>query len=178
MISLKLKRMSYAFLNGSQCVGQCCFFRQISNKVSSSFQGSHFLTRQIPGLFPDFLRVFPDFFLSFHQDILVKKHLFFLNVALVTSVYANIASLSAISWQLLRFNSLKKHFPQIFGYKRFENGLGKKFSDLKYFPLILAENPIFYPDFPDWKKSSKFSLNSLIGGNPAFSSHNFLNILI
>ena len=92
MISLKLKRMSYAFLNGSQCVGQFCFFRQISNKVSSSFQGSHFLIRQIPSLLPDFLRVFPDFFLSFHQDILVKKHLFFLNLALVTFVYANIAS--------------------------------------------------------------------------------------
>ena len=80
---------------------------------------------------------------------------------------------SFTNWQLLRFNSLKKRCPQIFGFKRFENGLGKKFPDLKYFPLILAENPIFYPDFPDWKKSSKFSLNSLIGGNPAFSSRNF-----
>ena len=40
------------------------------------------------------------------------------------------------------------------------------------FSLILAENPLFFPDFPDWKKSSKFSLNSLIsliGGNPAYS---------
>ena len=44
----------------------------------------------------------------------------------------------------------------------------KKFPDFK-FPLILAENPPFSPDFPDWKKSSKISLNSpifLIGGNP------------
>ena len=51
---------------------------------------------------------------------------------------------------------LKKHFPQI---KKFENGLGKKYPDLKFFPLILAENPLYFPDFPDWKKSSKFSFN-------------------
>ena len=71
-------------------------------------QGSHFfLSHQIPWFFPDFLRVFPNFFLGFHQDILVKKtYLFFLNVALVTLVCANIASLIAISWQLLRFNRL------------------------------------------------------------------------
>ena len=43
----------------------------------------------------------------------------------------------------------------------------KKVPDLKFFSLILAENPLFFPDFPDWKKSSKFSLISLIGGNPA-----------
>ena len=45
----------------------------------------------------------------------------------------------------------------------------KKFPDLKFFSLILAEKPLFFPDFPDWKKSSKISLNSLIsliGGNP------------
>ena len=47
------------------------------------------------------------------------------------------------------------------GFKRFENGLGKKFSDLKFFSLMLAENPIFpwfpwpektfkiFPEFPD-----------------------------
>ena len=40
---------------------------------------------------------------------------------------------------------------------------------MKFFSLILAENPQFFPDFPDWKKSSKFSLNSLIGGNPDHS---------
>ena len=115
--------------------------------------------------FPWFPKSFPWFFLSFHQDILDKKtYLFFLNVTLVTLIYANIASLSTISWQLLRFNSLKKHFPQI---KRFENGLERKFPDLKFFSLILAENPPFSPDFPNWKKSSKFSLISLLGGNPA-----------
>ena len=81
----------------------------------------------------------------------------------MTLVYANIA----ISWQLLRFNSLKKHFPQIYRFRRFENGLGKKFPDLKFFSLILAEKTLFFPDFPDWKKSSEISLNSLIGGNPA-----------
>ena len=52
----------------------------------------------------------------------------------------------------------------------------KKFPDLKFFPLILAEKPLFFPDFPDWKKSSKFSLNSLIsliGGNPVSYSVKF-----
>ena len=34
-------------------------------------------------------------------------------------------------------------------YTQFEN-----FPNMKIFPLILAENPIF----PDWKKFSKFSL--------------------
>ena len=139
-----------------------CFYR-----VPTFFIPSNSLI--FPGLFPDFLRVFPDFFLVFTKDILVKKtYLFFLNVALVTLVYANIA----ISWQLLRFNSLKKHFPQIYRFKRFENGLEKKFPDLKFFSLILAEKPLFFPDFPDWKKSSKFSLNSLIsliGGNPVLA---------
>ena len=125
-------------------------------------QGSHFF---YPIKFPDFSLTFPWFFLSFHQDILVKNlYLFFLNVALVTLLHANIV----ISWQFLRFNSLKKHFPQIYRCKRFENGWEKKFPDLKFFSLILAvKNPLFFPDFPDWKKSSKFSLNSLIGGNPA-----------
>ena len=42
----------------------------------------------------------------------------------------------------------------------------KKFSDLKLFSLILAENPLIFPDFPDWKKSTKFSL---IGGKPVYS---------
>ena len=80
----------------------------------------------------------------------------------MTLVYANIA----ISCQLLRFNSLKKHFPQIiYMFKRFENGLEKKFPDLNFFPDFGWKSPVL-PDFPDWKKSSKFPLNSLIGGNP------------
>ena len=33
------------------------------------------------------------------------------------------------------------------------------------FSLILAEKPQVFPDFLDWKKFSKFSLISLIGGN-------------
>ena len=42
--------------------------------------------------FPWFPKIFPWFFISFHQDILViKTYLFFLNVALVTLVYENIA---------------------------------------------------------------------------------------
>ena len=69
------------------------------------------------------------------------------------------------SWGL----TVLKTFSQIYRFKRFENGLEKKFPDLKFFSLILAEKPLFFPDFPVWKKSSKFSLNSLIGGNPADS---------
>ena len=88
----------------------------------------------------------------------------------MTLVYANIA----ISWQFLRLNSLKKHFPQIYRFKRFENGWEKKFPDLKFFPLILAKKPLFFPDFPDWKKSSKFSLISLIGGNPLTMMKHFI----
>ena len=57
----------------------------------------------------------------------------------MTLVYANIA----ISWQLLRFNSLKKHFPQIYRIKRFENGLEKKFPDLKFFPWFWLKTPCF-----------------------------------
>ena len=72
--------------------------------------------------------------------------------------------------------SLKKHFPQIYRFKRFENGLGKKFPDLKFFSLILAEKPVFpwfpwlekvfkiFPEFPDrwepclWSRSDAFLL--------------------
>ena len=59
--------------------------------------GFPLLSHQIPCFsltFPWFPKIFPWFFLSFHQDILVKKNI---HVALVTLVYANIASLSAIS---------------------------------------------------------------------------------
>ena len=37
---------------------------------------------------------------------------------------------------------------------------------LSIYPTIFAENPLFFPDFPDWKKLSKLSLISKIGGNP------------
>ena len=47
----------------------------------------------------------------------------------------------------------------------------ENFPDLKIVSLILAENPLFFPDFPDWKKFSKFSLISLIGGNPDSRGH-------
>ena len=50
----------------------------------------------------------------------------------------------------------------------------KKSSDFKFFPLILAENPMFFPDFTDWKKSSK---SSLIGGNPASGNSNIICVL-
>ena len=45
--------------------------------------------------------------------------------------------------------------------------LFQNFLDLKFFPLILVQNTTFFPDFPDWKKLSKFSL---IGGNPVIPS--------
>ena len=47
---------------------------------------------------------------------------------------------------------LKNIFPQI---KKFENGL-KKVPDLKILALILGENPLFFPDFPDWKSLQNF----------------------
>ena len=103
----------------------CKIENDYSNKVSNVRVPTFFVLSNSL-IFTWFPKSFPWFFLSFHQDILVKKtYLFFLNVALVTLVYANIA----ISWQLLRFNSLKKHFPQIYRIKRFENGLEKKFPD-------------------------------------------------
>ena len=111
-------------------------------------------------IFPWFPKIFPWFFLSFHQDILVKKTcLFFLNVALVTLVYANIP----ISKQLLQFTSLKKHFPQIYRSKRFENGLKTKVPWFEiFFPDFGWKTPVFpwfpwlekvfknFPEFPDF----------------------------
>ena len=60
-------------------------------------------------------------------------------MTLVTLVYANIA----ISWQLLRFNSLKKHFPQIYRFKRFKNGLEKSSLIWNFFPWFWLKNPCF-----------------------------------
>ena len=55
-------------------------------------------------------------------------------------------------------NLLHIHFPKV------ENGFEKKFPDFNFSP-ILAETPRF-PLISLTGKSSKFSLNSLIGGNP------------
>ena len=136
--------------------------RRVLQNAMTSTGFPLFLSRQIPW----FPKSFHWFFLSFRQDILVKKktYLFFLNVALVTLVYANIT----ISWQLLRFNSLKKHFPQIYRFKRFENGFGKKVPQFEiFFPDFGWKTPVFpwfpwlekvfkifpeFPNFPDrWK---------------------------
>ena len=57
----------------------------------------------------------------------------------MTLVYANIA----ISQQLLRFNSLKNIFLRFIGLKGLKMVWKKKFPDLKYFSLILAEKPCF-----------------------------------
>ena len=81
-------------------------------------QGSHFIYPikfpEFSLTFPWFPKIFPWLFFYFLLRHFSQKraYLFFLNVALVTLVYANIASLSAISWQFLkeRFYILKKHF--------------------------------------------------------------------
>ena len=108
--------------------------------------------------FPWFPKIFPWFFLSFHQENFSKKTLF--------------SDISLWKYCLIKCNFLtapgkkgfivlkKKNFPQI---KRFENGF-EKVPWFEIFSLILAETPLF---FPEWEKSSKFSLISLIGGNPS-----------
>ena len=63
---------------------------------------------------------------------------------------------------------LKNIFLRFIGLKRLKMVWKKKFLYLNFFSLILAQNPLFLPDFPVWKKSSKFSLISLIGGNPEY----------
>ena len=92
------------------------------------------------------------------------------------------------SWGLKVF---KKHFPQIYRFKRLENGLEKKFPDLKFLSLILAENPVFpwfpwlekvfkifpeFPDFPDrwepWQiisRSSNGHCQIIVSHNMCFS---------
>ena len=73
----------------------------------------------------------------------------------MTLVYSN----NAISCQLLRFNSLKKHFPQIYRFKRF----GKKVPWFEiFFPDFGWKTPVFpwfpwlekvfkiFPEFPDF----------------------------
>ena len=127
-----------------------------------------FYPRQIPWFFSCFPNSFPWFFLSFHQDILV----FFLNVALVTLVYANIASLSAISWQLLRFNSLKNIFLRFIGLKGLKM-VWKKVPWFEFFSLILAENPLTgkglqnFPWFP-------CSVGTLTTGNTDPVTYSFI----
>ena len=90
-------------------------------------------------------------------------------MALVILVCTNIASLSAISWQLLKksFYSLKKQFPQI---ERFENGFEKSSLIWNFFPRFWLKTPCF----PWLEKVFKISLISLIGGNPGLTE--LLNI--
>ena len=66
------------------------------------------------------------------------------------------------SWGL---TVLKNFFLRFLGLK----GLKMVWEKVPWFENFFPDfgwNPVFFPDFPDWKKSSKFSLNSLIGGNP------------
>ena len=81
---------------------------------------------------------------------------------------------SAISWQLLkkRFYSLKKIF--FLRLKGLEMVLKKSSLIWKFFHWFgLNPPPLFFPDFPDWKKSSKFSLISLIARNPGYSVYKY-----
>ena len=67
------------------------------------------------------------------------------------------------SWGL---TVLKNIFLRFIGLKGLKMVWKKSSLIWNFFPWFWLKNP-FFPDFPDWKKSSKFSLNSLIGGNPA-----------
>ena len=70
------------------------------------------------------------------------------------------------SWKKV-LQSKKNIFPQTKRIKRFENGFEKKVPWFENFFPDFGQKPAV---FPDWKKSSKISLISLIGGNPD-SSH-------
>ena len=62
-----------------------------------------------------------------------------------------------------RFTPQKLNLPtDLLRLKGLKMVLEKSSFDLKIVSLILAKSPPFSPDFPDWKKFSKFSL---IGGN-------------
>ena len=120
-----------------------------------------------PWLFPDFLTVFPDCFFVFIKTFLNKcgfqlplgsclqKHQFIIDTLPLSKTSLHNHTKSYVHTCIYCFWSI---------YQVLEI-----FPDLKICSLILVENPLFFPDFPDWKKCSKFSLislNSLIGGNP------------
>ena len=134
--------------------------RNLTCRVPTFFIPSNSLT------FPWFPKSFPWFFLSFHQDILVKKNIFILFKCGLSDIslckYCNFLTAPDV-------NSLKKHFPQIYRFKRFENSLEKSSLIWNFFPDFGWKTPVF----PDWKKSSKFSLNSLIDGNPGLVVKSF-----
>ena len=119
--------------------------------------------------FPWFPKIPPWFFLSFHQDILAKRTIFIF-------FKCGLSDISLCKYCLIKCNFLsvpekafavfKKHFPQI---KRFKNSFEKSSLIWKFFPWFWLKTLLFFPDFTDWKKSSKiflFSLISLIGGKP------------
>ena len=71
------------------------------------------------------------------------------------------------SWGLTVLKNIFLRFIGLKGLKWF----GKKVPWFEIFFPDFGWKPLFFPDFPDWKKSSKFSLNSLIsliGGNPVY----------
>ena len=135
-----------------------CTLRNVSPTCNAfctlhvKLQGSHFFYLI---KFPNFLRFFPDFFLSFHQDILVKKkrYLFFLNVAFTYhwgSVSRN-TNLLQIYFPKVKPPHIKKVFPQI---TRFDNGFEKVPRFQIFFPDFGWKPPVF-PWFPWLEKVFK-----------------------
>ena len=135
----------------------------VAVSLSANKQGSLFFNPV--KTFPCFPKIFPWFFLSFHQDILVKKNTFIL-------FKCGLSDISLCKYYLIKCNSLKllkkgftvlkNIFPRLKGLKMV---LKKRFPDLKIFSLILAENSPFsltgktlqkFADFPDrWEPWNK-----------------------
>ena len=83
-LTLDYNEVFIAFTFRSFCQTRVYFNMKVSrqdfqgsctSRVSHSTGFPLFLSHEIPWFFPDSLRIFPDLFLSFHQDILVKKHI-------------------------------------------------------------------------------------------------------
>ena len=138
----KNKNLSMRFRLERQTTIKKLYYYNIISRTENTSPG-------FPLFIPSNSQIFPWFFLSFHQDILVKKtYFFFINVALVTLVYANIA----ISWQLLRFNSLKNIFLRSIGLNSLKM-VWKKFPNWKFFPR--SPPPPVFPWFPWLEKVFK-----------------------
>ena len=102
--------------------------------------------------------IFPWFFLSFQQDILGKKTFILVKCG---PTYHWGRCLQKHQFITITDIPPKKRF--FLRLKCVENGFEKSSLIWNFFPWYWLKNPQFFPDFPDWKKFSKFSL---IGGNP------------
>ena len=114
---------------------------------------------------------FPNwFFLSFHQDIFVKRNIFILficglHLPLGQCLQKHQFVTDTLPKSKTSPNSHTKSYVHFYYFLSIYPLL-ENFPDWKIFPLTLAEKLLFFLDFPDWKRFSKFSLISLIGGNP------------